>query len=320
MLSGLYPPTEGDAIVNKLSIRTDITSIYSDMGVCNQHDILWGDLSGIDHLLFYGRLKGITGPALKEAVNKALASVNLTRFGRWQAKNYSGGMKRRLSVACSLIGGPAVTYLDEPSTGLDPASRHNLWDVIIASKQNRSLILTTHSMEEADVLCDRIGIMDKGQMQCLGKSHELKHRFGAGYTIALTSADHSQESMEALLKFISTMCPSAALLNEPIAGTMKLEIRSEEIQLSKFFKDIESNKAQYQITDWGITETTLEEVFLKVTSERRPDLDRANSLMKVKPDPKPAQAAPKPEAKAPEPAQPEAAVVHVASEDLIDEI
>merc|ERR1711885_48117 len=134
------------------------------MGVCPQHDILWGSLTGRMHVSFFGRLKGMNGKAM----------------------GYSGGMKRRLSVANSLVGNPDVVYMDEPSTGLDPASKHQLWDVISASKAGKSMILTTHSMEEADVLCDRIAIMAGGELQCIGRSWQLKRRFGKGYTATIT--------------------------------------------------------------------------------------------------------------------------------------
>jgi ABC-type multidrug transport system ATPase subunit len=281
ILSGLFKPTGGNAFVKQFSIKTDIDTIHSHMGVCNQHDILWGDLSAVEHLMFYGRLKNLQGKELDKAVAAALESVKLSKFGHRQAKAYSGGMKRRLSVACALIGSPLVTYLDEPSTGLDPASRHNLWDVIIASKGKRSLILTTHSMEEADVLCDRIGIMDFGRLQCVGTSPELKQRFGAGYTMMVTSSDRSQGSMKALLAFLTKNWPSATLLNEPIAGSMKLEIFANEVKLSSCFRIMEANRDELKITDWGITETTLEEVFLKVTSEGFLTRDRAatNSIL-----------------------------------------
>lgn len=277
ILSGLFKPTRGNAFVKQYSVKTDIDTIQTHMGVCNQHDILWGDLTAVDHLLFYGRLKNLQGKELDRAVAVGLESVKLTKFAHRQAKAFSGGMKRRLSVACALIGSPLVTYLDEPSTGLDPASRHNLWDVIIASKGKRSLILTTHSMEEADVLCDRIGIMDFGRLQCVGTSPELKQRFGAGYTMMVTSSDHSQSSMKALLVFLVKNWPSATLLNEPIAGSMKLEILASEVKLSTCFRIMEANREELKITDWGITETTLEEVFLKVTSEGFLSRDRANT-------------------------------------------
>merc|ERR1712166_1433981 len=207
------------------------------------------------HVSFFGRLKGYKGAELTKMTNDVLKSVNLSGSGDRKAGGYSGGMKRRLSVANSLIGNPSVVYMDEPSTGLDPASKHQLWDVISASKAGKSMILTTHSMEEADVLCDRIAIMAGGELQCIGRSWQLKRRFGKGYTATITSMNKTHEhalKIEQLMKEVFTQeveegeeapASSCQLLGDAIGGVSKFEI-----------------------SDWGITETTLEEVFLKLAA------------------------------------------------------
>ncbi|KAA6409517.1 MAG: ABC transporter A family member 7, partial [Trebouxia sp. A1-2] len=196
MLVGLMEPSSGTATVEGLDIRSDMADIYAMMGVCPQHDLLWETLTGREHLLFYGRLKNLKGLQLQDAVMAALRSVNLLNggVGNKQVQTYSGGMKRRLSVAISLMGNPAVVYLDEPSTvrntlspGLDPASRRNLWDVVKAAKRNRGIILTTHSMQEAEVLCDRLGIFVDGQLVCIGNPKELTARYG-GYVVCHPSS------------------------------------------------------------------------------------------------------------------------------------
>ncbi|MQM10036.1 hypothetical protein Taro_042925 [Colocasia esculenta] len=148
MMIGLTKPTAGDAYVQGFDIKTDMDKIYTSMGVCPQHDMLWEMLTGREHLLFYGRLKNLKGSALSQAVEESLKSVNLFYggVGDKQAGKYSGGMKRRLSVAISLMGDPKVVYMDEPSTGLDPASRNNLWNVVKRAKQNRAIILTSISI------------------------------------------------------------------------------------------------------------------------------------------------------------------------------
>jgi ABC-type multidrug transport system ATPase subunit len=137
---------------------------------------------------FYGRLKNLKGAALDAAVDDALKSVNLAEPATRQklSGEYSGGMKRRLSVAISLIGNPLVVYLDEPSTGLDPASRHQLWEAILKAKKDRTIILTTHSMEEAEVLCDKIGIFVAGELRCFGAPQQLTHRYGSNYSLTVT--------------------------------------------------------------------------------------------------------------------------------------
>jgi ABC-type multidrug transport system ATPase subunit len=137
--------------------------------------LLWETLTGREHLLFYGRLKNLRGAPLSQAIEKSLKSVRLFAGGIADklVSKYSGGMKRRLSVAISLIGDPKVVYMDEPSSGLDPASRKDLWNAVKSAKQDRAIILTTHSMEEAEFLCDRIGIIANGSLQCIGNSKEV---------------------------------------------------------------------------------------------------------------------------------------------------
>jgi ABC-type multidrug transport system ATPase subunit len=123
--------------------------IYNSMGVCPQNDMLWETLTGREHLQFYGRLKGLSGSSLDLAVDESLRSVNLLHGGvpDKQVKKYSGGMRRRLSVAISLIGDAKVVYMDEPSTGLDPASRKSLWSAVKQAKQDRAIILTSKSSD-----------------------------------------------------------------------------------------------------------------------------------------------------------------------------
>jgi ABC-type multidrug transport system ATPase subunit len=185
MMVGLIEPSEGTAVIGGHDITKDMDAIYTLMGVCPQHDLLWDTLTGREHLQFYGRLKGLQGEALQSAVEEALRGVNLWngKLADKQSKQYSGGMKRRLSVAISFMGSPLVVYLDEPSTGLDPASRRNLWDVVKSNKRDRAIVLTTHSMEEAEQLCDRLGIFVDGQLVCIGNPKEITSRYG-GYLVS----------------------------------------------------------------------------------------------------------------------------------------
>lgn len=267
MLTGLFPPSGGDALVGGFSILSNLTQIQSRMGVCTQFDLLWESLSGPDHLRFYGRLKGLKGAGLEREVKRLLREVNLTYAGDRPSGAYSGGMKRRLSTAISLIGNPSVVYLDEPSTGLDPASRQQLWNVLLKAKKDKSIILTTHSLEEADLLSDRIGIVADGEFQCIGTAAELKYRFGKGYSCTLTTSDRTKEGRDKIMDLIHSMFPTAILLTEPLAGVFQFEIDRKEVTLSKVFATFESVRSEYAITDWGISETTLEEVFLHLAQK-----------------------------------------------------
>eukprot|EP01121_Diplochlamys_sp_Union-15-3_P000931 TRINITY_DN10786_c0_g1_i6.p1 TRINITY_DN10786_c0_g1~~TRINITY_DN10786_c0_g1_i6.p1 ORF type:complete len:784 (+),score=104.40 TRINITY_DN10786_c0_g1_i6:45-2354(+) len=173
MLCGYLTPTEGTVLVNGLNMKISTDEIHLQMGVCPQADTLWGCLTAREHLLFYGRLKNLKGKVLDEQVDYWLEQVKLTPAGDKISKEYSGGMKRRLSVAIALIGNPKIVLLDEPSTGLDPASRRALWDVIINYKKQCALLLTTHSMEEAEALCDRLAIFNHGKLRCIGAAAEV---------------------------------------------------------------------------------------------------------------------------------------------------
>ncbi|MED6196532.1 hypothetical protein PIB30_048382 [Stylosanthes scabra] len=262
MMIGLTKPTSGTAYVKGLDIRTDMNGLYTSMGVCPQHDLLWERLTGREHLLFYGRLKNLKGSALTQAVEDSLKSLNLFNGGvaDKQAGKYSGGMKRRLSVAISLIGNPSVVYMDEPSTGLDPASRKRLWDVIKTAKQDRAVILTTHSMEEAEALCDRLGIFVDGSLQCIGNPKELKARYGGSYVLTMTTSLEHESDVQNMVR---QLCPNAKKVYH-ISGTQKFELPKEEVRIADVFGAVDFAKRNFTISAWGLADTTMEDVFIKV--------------------------------------------------------
>ncbi|KFK34077.1 hypothetical protein AALP_AA5G099400 [Arabis alpina] len=262
MMTGLVKPTSGAGIVQGLDICNDMDRVYTSMGVCPQHDLLWGTLTGREHLLFYGRLKNLKGSDLTQAVEESLKNVNLFHGGVADkpAGKYSGGMKRRLSVAISLIGNPKVVYMDEPSTGLDPASRKNLWTVIKRAKQHTAIILTTHSMEEAEYLCDRLGIFVDGSLQCIGNPKELKGRYGGSYVFTMTTSSEHERNVEKLIQDVS---PNAKKIYH-ISGTQKFELPKEEVRISEVFRAVEKAKSNFTVFAWGLADTTLEDVFIKV--------------------------------------------------------
>ncbi|CAF2129572.1 unnamed protein product [Brassica napus] len=193
-LTGINPVTGGDALIYGDSIRSSVgmSNIRKMIGVCPQFDILWDALSSEEHLHLFASIKGLPPASIKPIAEKLLADVKLTGAAKIRAGSYSGGMKRRLSVAIALIGDPKLVFLDEPTTGMDPITRRHVWDIIQKSKKGRAIILTTHSMEEADILGDRIGIMAKGRLRCIGTSIRLKSRFGTGFITTVSFLENKK--------------------------------------------------------------------------------------------------------------------------------
>jgi ABC-type multidrug transport system ATPase subunit len=187
-LTGALPVTGGEALIYGHPIAcgaTGMDRVRQLMGVCPQFDVQWNELTGREHLQIYGHVKGVKPSLVNAQATHLLEKVALGKAAKTRSAAYSGGMRRRLSVAIALLGDPKIVYLDEPTTGMDPISRRYVWDIIQEAKKGRAIVLTTHSMEEADVLGDRIGIMARGRLQAVGSSLRLKQKFGAGYQVSV---------------------------------------------------------------------------------------------------------------------------------------
>ncbi|KAH9296106.1 hypothetical protein KI387_039694, partial [Taxus chinensis] len=278
MLVGLLPPSSGDALVFGKNILTDMEKIRKQLGVCPQHDILFPELTVKEHLEIYGILKGIEDDALGVEVHQMINEIGLHDKMNTIVRALSGGMRRKLSLAIALIGNSKVVILDEPTSGMDPYSMRSTWQLIKRFKKGRVILLTTHSMDEADVLGDRIAIMANGSLRCCGSSPFLKHRYGVGYTLTLVK---QSPCASAAADIVFRHVPSAALLTDvgsemsfrlPLASASSFEGLFREIEshiesqcnttvIEGKNTDIEKNCG---IESYGISVTTLEEVFLRV--------------------------------------------------------
>jgi len=206
MLTGMFPPTSGYALVGGYDITQEIDTVHLVIGLCPQFDVLWDDLTCKEHLLFYARLKGIPPSEEYEHVCRILKEVGLYYARNRHAIKLSGGMRRRLSLAISFVGNSRITFLDEPTTGLDPASRRHIWTIIARGKTNRAIVLTTHSMDEAETLCNNIGILAHGVMRCLGSPQHLKSTHGEGY---LLNISYDIKDKRSASQFIKNSFPDA---------------------------------------------------------------------------------------------------------------
>lgn len=174
MIAAVSPPTSGDLRVLGMDPTTDGPTIRARLGVCPQEDSLDPDLRVRENLLVYGRYFGISRRAVRARADELLEFAQLTDKAKAKVDDLSGGMKRRLTIARSLINEPDVLLLDEPTTGLDPQARHVLWDRLFRLKQQGvTLVLTTHYMDEAEQLCDRLVVMDKGRIAAEGSPLQL---------------------------------------------------------------------------------------------------------------------------------------------------
>ncbi|KAF7819038.1 ABC transporter A family member 1 isoform X1 [Senna tora] len=276
MLVGLLPPTSGDALVLGKNILTDIDEIRKVLGVCPQNDILFPELTVREHLEIFAILKGVEEDSLKDVVTSMVDEVGLADKINTVVRSLSGGMKRKLSLGIALIGNSKVIVLDEPTSGMDPYSMRLTWQLIKKIKKGRIILLTTHSMDEADELGDRIAIMANGSLKCSGSSLFLKHHYGVGYTLTLVK---SAPTASVASDIVRRHVPSATCVSEvgteisfrlPLLSSPAFESMFREIEscLRKSVSNLESTdndeKGSLGIESYGISVTTLEEVFLRV--------------------------------------------------------
>ncbi|KAI3970659.1 hypothetical protein MKX01_024306 [Papaver californicum] len=293
-LTGNTPVTGGDALIYGFSVRSSVgmSNIRRLIGVCPQFDILWEELSGEEHLHLFASIKGLPPATIKSVVDKSLAEVKLANAAKVRAGSCSGGMKRRLSVAIALIGDPKLVILDEPTTGMDPITRRHVWDIIENAKKGRAIVLTTHSMEEADILGDRIAIMAKGKLRCIGTSIRLKSRFGTGFianvsflestpgrsplngqTLRNGEANGATDPRHLAVKQFFKQHLDVVPKEENRSFLTFVIPHEKEGQLTRFFEELQDREKEFGISDIQLGLTTLEEVFLNIA--KRAELESA---------------------------------------------
>lgn len=179
MLSTVLKPDRGDVTVGGHSIKHDADAVRSLIGVCPQELALYEEMSAMDNMMFFARMTGLEGTEAKRQALAHLRLMGLEERAKGKIAKFSGGMKRRVNLAVALVGDPQLLFLDEPTVGVDPQSRNNIYETIEnLRKGGMTVLYTTHYMEEADRLCDRIAIMDGGEIVAIDTAYELKKRIG----------------------------------------------------------------------------------------------------------------------------------------------
>jgi len=305
-LTGHSSITHGLARVGGFDATTQLNNVWRVLGVCPQFDVVWNELTVREHFYFYARIKGCAstttnnkppsiwsslfglGAHLRAVIQQVAERVELDGDPfRQPARALSGGMRRRLSIGIALLGNPRIIFLDEPTTGLDPETRRHIHRIISAQQApNRAMVITTHSMEEADALCSRIAIMAKGKLRAVGTQLHLKRRFGDGYHLSLTlsvppgiastaqGVTYLESVSQMVHQFVTThVHPQAKFVNRVSASVTYLLPR-EGVDVANIFSVLEAAKAQHiypdgnigpaLISEYGISQASLEDVFIRV--------------------------------------------------------
>ncbi|KAF8767183.1 ATP-binding cassette sub-family A member 3 like protein [Argiope bruennichi] len=264
ILTGLYQPTSGTASINGFDILTEATKALRNVGVCLQHDVLYDTLTVEEHLRIYAAMKGVPWTSLDSETTDVLNMLKLTDERTQLACDLSGGVKRKLSIGIAIVGGSKVLLLDEPTSGMDVEARRNVWDALLKIRHSRTIILTTHYMEEADVLGDRIAIMVEGEIQCCGSPMFLKQKFGTGYNLHVVKDINFD--LNALISLIKKYIPKVTLGNE-LEKDISVNLSTNTI--SKFgdmFEELENCKTELGVISFGVTITTMDDVFWNVSN------------------------------------------------------
>uniref|UniRef100_A0A3Q3DZB1 ATP binding cassette subfamily A member 1 n=1 Tax=Hippocampus comes TaxID=109280 RepID=A0A3Q3DZB1_HIPCM len=270
MLTGDTVVTSGEAFLAGKSILRELDQVHQNMGYCPQFDAVNELLTGREHLELYAILRGVPGKEVCDVAEWGIRKLGLLKYADKAAGSYSGGNLRKLSTAMALIGAPPVVFLDEPTTGMDPKARRALWNCILdVIKEGRSVVLTSHSMEECEALCTRMAIMVNGRFKCLGSVQHLKNRFGDGYTIILRVAGPDPDLLP-VMKFIESEL-SGSTLKEKHRNMLQYQLPSSRCSLTHIFFTLANNKHALKIEDYSVTQTTLDQVFVNFAKDQSDD-------------------------------------------------
>ncbi|KAF1319952.1 Abc transporter a family member 4, partial [Globisporangium splendens] len=282
ILCGMLSPTSGDAIIGgTTSVAKDPEAVRKSLSVCFQQNILFDELSVREHLYLVCALKNAISvkTVSEEAWEDKLKQFGLEEKQDALSKTLSGGQKRKLSLVLALLDSSRVVLLDEPTAGMDLKARLDTWDALKRAVSHRAVILTTHSMQEAQALCENIGIVAEGRLKCCGSSLFLRERFGVGYKLTLVhhedggSSDDNDDDQfgggrtgtSVLMETVRRFVPQATLVSDNKWETRIQLTNGKESAFVALFNELETMKARSEIKRYAVAATDLEDVFVKVT-------------------------------------------------------
>ncbi|OUM63933.1 hypothetical protein PIROE2DRAFT_20607 [Piromyces sp. E2] len=261
IMVGLIKSTYGDVYFDGASISKNVNKIRKDFGVCAQTNIIYDELTVEEHINFYANLKNV-----KVNVDEVLKELDLLQQKKLKSSKLSGGQKRKLCIGMATIGNPKYIFLDEPTTGLDPLSRRKIWEVLLKKKEGRVIFLTTHYMDEADILADRKLILNKGKIRCLGTSLYLKNHFNMKYNLDVETTEK-----ERVNEIIKRYLPEATFVENEESNefeshvkfyTWRLPLNSSD-RFAPLLNELD-NLSGSLINKYALSLPTLEELFIRL--------------------------------------------------------
>jgi ABC-2 type transport system ATP-binding protein len=264
MLTTRVVPTSGSAFVGGIDVVRHPSLAKQILGIVSQQNTLDRQLSVWENLYFHGRLFGMRPKESRQMADELLEKFQLSKWAKASVYALSGGMAQRLMVARAIFHRPAVLFLDEPTAGLDPQSRLALWDLLgELNRDGQTILLTTHYMEEADQLCDRVAIMDHGKILALGTPEQLKRGVDAD-TLVTVRAAGSFETLSAAFEGLDGLTKARA-----VEGGIELHVRSTDRLLPRVVTAAEG--AGVDVADLAVSEPSLETVFINLTGKELRD-------------------------------------------------
>ncbi|OQR68276.1 ATP-binding cassette sub-family A member 1-like, partial [Tropilaelaps mercedesae] len=273
ILTGDLSMSEGNAYVADANLQASLRKFQSYIGYCPQFDALLDNMSGREMLELFCALRGVPSKQTETIVSQMISMSDIGLHANKPTSSYSGGTKRKLSIALAMIGNPAVLFLDEPTAGVDPAARRKIWATLTKAQKDlgTAIILTSHSMEECEALCSRLAIMVNGNFRCLGSSQHLKNKFGQGFTVIIKLKACETPSVVApeVCAMMDRLFPGENKLKDSYQCLLHFHITDTSLLWSVLFEKIEQLKDQFDFEDVVVSDTSLEQIFLAFAKTQR---------------------------------------------------
>lgn len=263
-ISGLLKPDAGRVLVDGVDLAAEPIAVKSRLGIVPQEAAIYGTLSAYENVAYFGSLHGLSGGDLRSRARAVLEQVGLSVDSRQASRKFSGGMKRRLNLAIGLVHRPKVLLLDEPTVGIDPQARIHILDVVRSiQREGTAVLYTTHYLEEAETLCDRVGIVDHGRILAEGTVEELRRLVGEGTVVSLRGAFRAERVTQVL-----SGQPDARVLSLE-DGAALIAVLGEKGNAADLLSRL--LRGGIEVSEISMREPSLQNVFLKLTGRELRD-------------------------------------------------